>query len=143
MLSIDDGVAIIPLNEVPQTVFALNEREMTQVFSIEPEQVECIEHRSALSGEQFVELAYAMFIETYDFTVQDGILNEQFGERFLEKCEQLESVAVTADEFAFVVFDVSQRPEAVVLQFEDVIRVIERLHDSQAHRLDAREHSPV
>jgi hypothetical protein len=70
------------------------------------------------------------FVEAYDFTVQDGVLNGQFAERFLQRMERLEVVAVAADEFAFSVFDVSQRSEAVMFQLEDVVGVVEWLRNA-------------
>ena len=42
-------------------------------------------------------------------------------------CERLEVVAVTRDELASPFFDVSQRPEPVMFQFEDVVGIVEGL----------------
>jgi hypothetical protein len=48
---------------------------------------------------------------------------------------------VPRDQFAFASLDISERAEAVVLQFKNVVGIVEWLGDSrEAHWLDAGEH---
>ncbi len=49
---------------------------VSEIF-IEPQQIECIEHRGALSGEKLVELADAVSVDTDNLSVQDRVLNSK------------------------------------------------------------------
>jgi hypothetical protein len=55
------------------------------------------------------------------------VLHGQLPERFFQGPERLEVVGIAADEYQFFVFDVGDRTEAVVLQFEDVVGIVDGL----------------
>ena len=49
-------------------------------------------------------------------------------------------VLIAGNQFAFVIFDIGDCTKAIVLQFEDEVRIIKRLCNAlEAHRLDAGE----
>jgi len=112
-----------------QTMFPFDQRQAAQVVAVQPQQVEGIEDGLALAGHHFVELADAVAIEADDFAVQDSVLDGQFIERLLQVIEGLEVIQVARDQLALAVFDVGDRAEAIVFQFEDVVGVVEWLCD--------------
>ena len=108
------------------------------MFSIEPQQVESVERWRTAARKQLIKLTDAVGIEADDFTVENCILYRQFVERFLQRLEGLEVVQVPRDQFAFAIVDVGERPEAVVLQFKNVIGIVEGLrYQPEPHRLNA------
>jgi hypothetical protein len=124
-----------------QATFPLDQWQAAQVVAVQPQQFEGIEDGLAFAGHQLVELADAMFIEADNFAIQDGILYRYFSERFLQRHERFELVAVAGDQLAFTGLDEGDRAEAVVLQLEQILWIVERIcHAGKAHGLDAGEH---
>jgi hypothetical protein len=86
-------------------------------------------------------LADAITIETYNFAVENGILDGQLIERFPKEIEGFEVVQATADEPARAVLDVGNCTETIMLQFENVVGIVERFRDAgEAHWLDLGKH---
>jgi len=123
--------------------FRKNQRHSAQVLAVQPEQVERVQDRLRFAAEKLVELADAIPIDANDLTVNDGVLDGQSRQRFLQRCEP-EMLQVAGNEFALTAFDVHQRSKAVVLQFEDVIGIVERfLHEAEPHGVDAWKHTQI
>jgi hypothetical protein len=51
------------LNQFAQPFLSCNQGKIPQVFTIQPEQIECIENWRAFSRDGFVEIAYAIGID--------------------------------------------------------------------------------
>ena len=80
----------------------------------------------ASSTQQPVELADAFGIEANDFAVDDRVPSWQFAESRPQRLEP-QAPEIAGHQTALSVLDISQSPEPVVLQLEDVIWVVERL----------------
>jgi hypothetical protein len=130
VLGVDDRVAPATADQFMQVTFPLDQWQAAQVVAVQPQQVEGIEDGLAFAGHQLVELADAMFIEADNFAIQDGILYRYLSERFLQRHERFELVAVAGDQLAFTGLDVGDRAEAVVLQLEQILWIVERLCDA-------------
>jgi len=76
-----------------------------------------------------VELAYALVVETDDFTIQDGTLHGKFRERSSQQ-DKFELIQIAGNQFALAVLDVCDGAEAVVFQFEDVVGIIKWFCDA-------------
>src|SRR5215472_18684942 len=119
----------------------LDERQPTQVFVAKPQQVECIERNLGLSAHQRPELTLAFSVEADDFTVQDRRC-VQLRKGLTQGCERFVLVVLAGDERTRVVANVSQRTEAVMLDLEQPVWVVERSgYKGQLHRNDARKFS--
>jgi hypothetical protein len=143
MLGIDDRVTPAALDQFIQALLAFDEWQTPQVLTIEPQQIESIEDGLALAGHQFVKFADAITVETDNFAVENSVLDGQLIERFLQEIEGFEVVQVATDESARAVLDVGYCTKTIMLQFENVVRIVEWFRDvGKAHRLDAGEHYP-
>ncbi len=141
VLGVNDLLESAPLDEFVKTLLPLNERQRPQILTIKPQQIEGVEEGLTPAREQHIELTDAVRIEAHDLAIENCIPDRELVERLLQRVERFELIAVAGDQLALVAFDVSQCSEPVVLEFEDVVRVVERLRNAgQAHGLDAGEH---
>jgi hypothetical protein len=109
------------LNQLVQALLSNYQRQRPQILAIQPKQIECIENGMTSPGHEMIELADSMRIEANDFAIQDCVLGQSV-QRFPETFERLEVVQIAADEFAIAIFDIRNRTEAVMFEFEDVVR---------------------
>jgi len=80
-------------------------------------------------------------IETNDLAVDDGVLDEQLGQRPLERLKSKVPL-IARNQLRLAVLQVRDRPKTVVLQLENVVGMIEGLpHQTEPHRVNAREHN--
>jgi len=108
-----------------------------------PEQVEGVQNRVAFTVEQLIELTHAAGIEANDLGVEDGTLSRQARQSFLQVWEA-EVALVARDELRLAVLQIHHDPEAIVLQLEDVVGIVERLFQvPEPHRLDTRQHGSM
>ena len=88
-----------------------------------------------------IELADAVRINTDDLTIKNSVVHWQFSKSNTQT-ERVEMILIAGHQFAFAIIYISDCAETVVLEFEDVIRVVEWLGDTlEPHWLDAGEHS--
>jgi hypothetical protein len=74
-----------------------------------------------------------------DFTIKNRVLHWQFPESDTQE-EKVEMILIAGYQFAFVIFNISDCAEAVVFQFENVVRIVKGFCNAlEAHRLDAGE----
>jgi hypothetical protein len=86
-----------------------------------------------------IELADAIRVQTDDFTIENRVLSWQLPESDPQE-KKVEMFLIAGDQLAFAVFNVGDCAAAVVLQLEDVIRVVEWFGNTlEAHKLDAGE----
>jgi hypothetical protein len=143
VLRVDDVRTVAFLNQFMQPMLAFDEWQTPQIFTVEPQQVESIEDGFATPGHQFIESTDALCIEADDFAVDNSVLYQHLPERFLQGRERLELIQVAGDQLAFTGLDVGDRAEAVVLQLEQILWIVERPRDAgKAHGLDAGKHYP-
>ncbi len=95
--------------------------------SFEGEQVERDQLLRGASPEQVIELRAPGRVQVDDLAVKHSVVLDRRGNALAQPAERLVGVAVARDQLAPATVDVGQRAEAVVLQFEDPVRVIERL----------------
>jgi hypothetical protein len=102
-----------------------------------PNQVESVKNGFAFATEQIVETTYAPRVETNDFAIQDRALHRQTSKGLCERLEA-QKFLLAGNEFALTVLEVRNRTESIVLEFKDVIGMVERLfHQSEPHRVNA------
>ena len=80
----------------------------------------------ASSAQQPVELADPFLIETNYLAVDDRVLHWQLAESGPQRLEP-QAPEIARHQTTLAVVDISQGPEPVVLQLEDVVWVVERL----------------
>ncbi len=80
MLGVDYSRGFVFPNEFAKVLLSFDQWEIPQVFVIQPQQIERIENRMTTSGEQFVELAYAIAIDTDNLAIQYRTVNLQFAD---------------------------------------------------------------
>jgi hypothetical protein len=72
-----------------------------------------------------------------DLSVDDRVLHGQLTKDGAEGGKP-QVILVAGDQFTFTILDVRKRTEAVVLQFEDVVRMVEWiLYQTEPHRVKA------
>jgi hypothetical protein len=80
VLSVNDSFRPVPLDQFPQALLPFDKREISKIFVIEPQKIERVENRNALSGEKLVELADAISVDTDNLAIQDRVLNPQLAQ---------------------------------------------------------------
>jgi hypothetical protein len=140
MVRVENSAALSLLYQLLQFPFPIEEWQPSQVFVIDPEQVERIENWFVFARNQMIELAYAVRIQTDNFIVKDCVVHWQFSKSNTQK-EKVEVILIARHQFAFVIFYISDCAKAVVFQFENVVWIIKPLCNAlEAHGLDAGEH---
>src|SRR5215469_425308 len=84
VLRIKEPGTLRGLDESGESFLSFDKGPLPQILAIEPQGVECVQHRLPFPAEQLVELAHALRIEANDFAVNDGVLHGQLGQRPLE-----------------------------------------------------------
>ena len=104
MIDIQD-VGTVPAEQLPQSRFPLEERQATQIFSVQPEQVEGgVEERFAAAENQLVKDRAALFIEASDLAIDHSVL------------EGFVFVAPAGDKTAGSIFDIGEG--ALTVEFD-------------------------
>jgi len=73
---------------------------------------------------QVVELRSSTLVEANNLAIDDRPAITWGSEFFAKFSERVEWVTVAGDELAATVLDDGQRPESIILQFEDPLRVV-------------------
>ena len=105
-------------------LFALYQRKLSQITTVEVQQIEGVENWGAATEEKFIEDAPAFRVQADQFAVDHRILYFQLGEIFPQALETFVRVSLPRDEFAVAIPDMRQCAEAIVLQLEKEIRVV-------------------
>ena len=136
---------IRPRNELVELPLPLDQRPAAQVLVFVGEQVEGGEERPFASEQQIVKVGPAIGTQADDFPVQDGAVGLYAVSDFLgQQAELREDVAAARHERAAMALDMRERAEAVVLQLEQPVRVIERIRDAdERHRPPGCMHGSV
>src|SRR5262249_40681151 len=103
-------------------------RQNADILAVQVEQIKRDEDALSLAEEQSAEVRPAGVIEAGDLTIEHGVLDAQvFGEPRREFSAATKDVSIPRNQLASTVCDVSERPEAVDLQFVDEVVGVERL----------------
>src|SRR5579864_6509864 len=114
-----------------QAAFAFHERQRAQILAVVPEQIEGVEDRLAASfPHQLYKLAAAISAKANQLAIENRVRDRQVCQGCRECTEGFVDDLLAADQSAGTVFNVGQRPKAVMLQLENPIQMIERLRDS-------------
>jgi hypothetical protein len=106
-----------------EVVASLDQRQGSQIFSVEVEQIECDKDARRFSQEQILEDWPAFSINAGDLPIEHGGFNLQvFSDPGGEFSESTEDVSVARDQFTFAVLNGSQCAKPVDLQFEEIPR---------------------
>jgi hypothetical protein len=89
---------------------------MSQVFTIEPEQIECVKHWLTTATKQLIELAASLIVQANDLAVEYGITYAQTSQSFTERTKALVHIVLSGDQIAASITDVGESTEAVILQ---------------------------
>ena len=121
-----------------EDAFPFQQRQRPQVPAIELHAVEGVKVRLCPTVQELIEDCPAIGPPADDLAIQDDIAGPHLAtEPGAQPSEAFESIAVAGDELALAIFDIGQRPEAVVFDLEDSLRVIEGFgQPPQRHRLD-------
>jgi hypothetical protein len=93
--------------------------------------------RLAFAVEQLIELAHPIRVEADNRAVDNSVLSRQRRESLFQSAEAKVPI-FSGDNPALTVLQVDHSAEAVVLQLEDVFRIVERLlHHSEPHWTNA------
>jgi hypothetical protein len=96
----------------------LNEWQRPEILSVQIQQIECDEDALPLSEKQIAKRRPARIIEAANFAIEHGAINaEMFSNPRGKLRETMERIPISRNQFPSPVLDVSQRPEAVELQF--------------------------
>src|SRR5437016_1952784 len=99
---------------------------MAQIYAVYKQQIKGKEHGFAPSEQEFIEYRSPGLIHASDLTIKYGVLDAQILADPLSKIlEVVECVSVPRDEIALAVLDVSEGPESIDLQLENVIVRVE------------------
>ena len=143
MLGVHDALATTRPHEAGELSLALDQRLVAQVMPIDPQQIERIEHGFALTAQELVELAHTILVQAHDFAIENRTLHGQLRHNSPEGLEA-EILQLAGDELALAVLEVGDSAEAVMLQFKDVVGMVERLlNEPEAHGPDARQHTSI
>ena len=121
-----EGAAI--RHDTPQQLLTLDELSLAQVLAVEMQQVESAKPRRTAAEEQLVELRVALIVQAGDLAVYNRMpgLQEQLNAG-AEVLETGESVAVPRYQSHPGRIAICERAKAVVLNFEQPVRMGERL----------------
>src|SRR6185437_8250488 len=121
-----------------QRPLTLDERQVAEIASIQPQKIEGAEARFAAPKEECVELGTAVLVEAGEFAVQYSSLDRQLPRHAVRQFfEAGELIPIARDQAHTTALQISQRPEAIVLDLEEPICVREWLRTlAQRHRLE-------
>src|SRR5262249_13774995 len=112
-----------------QQCFSFDERQCSQVFAVEIQQVKGDEDALATAEQQIAEHRPTSFIHAGNLAVEHGTFNVKV---FSDPCRKIrkaaEGVSISGDEFTSACRDMRERPKAIDLQFEDELIGIERFN---------------
>jgi len=117
-------------HDATQPAFPLCERPRRQILTVHRQQIEREEVRPVAPEQQVVEVAATVRVEADDLAVEHGIGRaDGVRDLGLEDAVLGEDVAAARHQAAMMPVDVCERPEPVVLQFEQAVAVIKRFRD--------------
>src|SRR5215469_4826313 len=127
-------------DESRESLLSLDKGHPPQILAIEPQKVERVKDRLPFPAEQLVELAHTLRIDANNLAVNDGVLHGQLGERPLEYLKSKVPL-IARNQLALAVLEIRDRPKTVVLQLENVVRMVKGLpHQTEPHGVNAWEH---
>ena len=128
MIEVEDTRPFSTSNQLLQQRFSFQERQRSQVFSIQEQQIKCDEHALPPMEEQISKDRTSSFVDTCNFAIQYCAFCAKVLRDPLSKIrESAKGVSISRNQFAIAFIDVGERSETVDLQFEDVMVGIERL----------------
>jgi hypothetical protein len=132
-------------NQCLKFCFPLVQGHVAQVSPVAPNQIEGVKVRLTATVQQFVELAAAFGIQADYLAVQNRASPaKRISQVFGQQRKGLEHVSVARHQTYFAAITKCQRAEAIMFDFEEPVRAIERFGKARkAQRFDAgdvREH---
>jgi hypothetical protein len=111
-------------------------RQASQVFTVQPQQIECTKIWFAAAVEQFIKLRFAILAETHNLSVNYCVLDLNGRCDFRAQLrEELVRVTVARYEIAFAILYICERAKAIVFDLKDPIGMVKRLRPlRQPHR---------
>ena len=87
-LVIGIGYAGPVADQFPQSSFTLDQRQLAQIFAIEPDEIEGVKTYVLLAPHQIQELAATRRIEAHELPVENRVLHRQFSQQCAEPDER-------------------------------------------------------
>src|SRR5579872_1220973 len=118
MVGVKQRFVVRRSNQSFQFSLSSQQWQRPQVFSVQPEQIERVEHRLGFPIQEFVENTSSSRIDADKFSVQNCILHAKFAHCRSQVIETLVDKIPARDQLAAPIIDIGQRTESIVLQFE-------------------------
>jgi hypothetical protein len=117
-----------PRHQPAQDPLPLEERPILHVVALDRQHVERVEGRPGAAEEQRIEVAAAIRVETHELAIEHCIMRANaVGDFSRELIPARQDVPAARDEPALMPFDDRERAEAIVLDFVQLVGMVERL----------------
>lgn len=125
-------------DDAAQYLFSFQQRQVTKIAAIQPEQVEGIKARVGSAVQKIVELRAPVGIQANDFAVQHGIFNvEMAADPIAQLAEGFVGIAASRQHSSAFILNIGQATKSIVLDFKNPVGMAKSLvAPEQRHRLE-------